>query len=148
MHSMENATQLVHGTPKLAASHRTCQTFNSTKAFVMAMGPTTNEHAYLSCMASLLEPFEGWVSCGSLMIITSSSAPRHAAAKQSGRYKREASYLACSGRTLPGNIIMNQRNGPRSLYIATYLLKLGCPGVWLLGAALLPCGGCPLIGLA
>lgn len=25
--------------------------------------------------------------------------------------------------------------------IATHLLKLGCPGVWLLGAALLPCGG-------
>jgi hypothetical protein len=29
---------------------------------------------------------------------------------------------------------------------ATNRLKLGCPGVWLFGAALLPCGGWPLIG--
>ena len=45
---MENATQFVHGTPKLAASHRTCQNVNSDSAFAHTVADCSSDVACLS----------------------------------------------------------------------------------------------------
>jgi len=78
-----------------------------------------------------------------LSLITRSSAPRH------GRPKHEYKRKLHTSHALDARCLINTSHISQSPHHAdidaTNLLKLGCPGVWLFGAALLPCGGGPLI---
>jgi hypothetical protein len=138
LHSMEKATQLVHGTPRLAASHRTCTRVNHD---AMRRSWQRKESSPFSHGRSIRR-FEGPVSSDPRVPRCRGTLQRNKQKNTKGR-----SYLTCSRRALPVTNIIYQRKRPSRLRMATDLLKLGWPGVWLLGAALLPCGACPLIRL-
>lgn len=124
LHSIENATQLVHGTPRLAASHRTWFSISLINLvwhigarIPSGRGMSSSELVASNCVA---RP----AGCGTYFTSSRCALP-----------------VAPSANALPHFSISS-----------THLLKLGWPGIWSLGAAALltsmPPGGvcCTAVG--
>ena len=122
LHSMPKAVQFVHGTPKLAASHRTCRRQNRT---------VRSPSIHRARRGIAICTFRAWHVCGSSKSVLNSQKPRCRGSLlvMLGRVLgRAPTYLACSGCTLPvGRTGISLCCISQCRVYRTNLLKLGWP---------------------